>query len=86
MFTISPMTPTIEHRHRCDLAVLAESHDRLVEHPRRDAEEEHRVRERGEDLESVETERALPIGARTRRRVDRRQRHSEPQCVRGHVS
>ena len=85
MFTISPMTPTTKTGSDAISRSFAESHDRLVEHPRRDAEQQHGVREGGEDLESVETERALPVGARTRRGVDRGQRHSEPQRVRCHV-
>jgi hypothetical protein len=64
---------------------LAEAADRLVEHVARNAEQQHCVEQRGQDLQPVETERSLRMHTRLGGGLDRRERHAQPQGIGGHV-
>ena len=75
-----------DHWRRIDRRRVVEPHHCLDEHVRSDTKEEHRVGERGEDLEPVETERALPPDGRPGRGRHRGERHPDAERVGGHVA
>ena len=75
-----------EDGQRRDLGRVADAAERFDEHPAGDAEQQHRVGERGEDLEPVQAERALRMFTRGRRGLDRGERHAQAERVGCHVT
>ena len=57
-----PMTPTTITGNRGDVRRIANSSEGLEQHVSGDREQQHRVQQRGQNLEPVQPERALRIG------------------------
>ena len=75
-----------EHGCRRDVGRFAEPGDGLEHHVRGNADEQDRVGERREDLETVNTERVVLGPASPGRHSDRGERHAEAEDIGGHVS
>ena len=64
---------------------VVEPPDRLGEYVAGYCEQQHRVGQRGDDLQPVEPERALAVGGRAAGGGDRCQRHADAEGIGGHV-